>query len=410
MTLAAEAAEFGVWMWNIPSNRVWGSERWLRLFGFAPDAAVSFEMVIQRIHPDDREMVEREVRRALADRGDYAVEYRVILPDGTQNWIASRGRMYPDAHGKPARMLGAAIDITGRKQAEQEIAQQRNELIHVTRVSTMGQLASSLAHELNQPLGAILRNAEAAELFLQDPSPDLDELRAILADIRKDDQRAGEVIDRMRALMKHREPERRRLDLNLLAGEVVTLVRPDAEMRRVRLAVETDPALPPVHGDRVQLQQVLLNLLLNAMDALDDNPPARRLVTVRARHVGATVEVAVSDTGHGISADNLLRVFEPFFSSKPNGLGMGLAISRGIIEAHGGRLWAENNEAGGATFTFTLPAAEGGDAKVNEPVPHRPDCGRRRLFSDGGRTNVACIRFRGEDICFGGGVSGPTGT
>ena len=122
MTLAAEAAGFGVWMWSIPSNQVWGSERWLRLFGFAPDAAVSFEMVIQRIHPDDREMVEREVRRALVDRGDYAVEYRVILPDGTQRWIASRGRMYPDAHGKPARMLGAAIDITGRKQAEQEIA------------------------------------------------------------------------------------------------------------------------------------------------------------------------------------------------------------------------------------------------------------------------------------------------
>ena len=127
--------------------------------------------------------------------------------------------------------------------------------------------------------------------------------------------------------------------------------------------------MPPVHGDRVQLQQVLLNLLLNAMDALDDNPPERRLVTVRARPVGATVEVAVSDNGHGIAADKLSHVFEPFFSSKPNGLGMGLAISRDIIEAHGGRLWAKNNEAGGATFTFTLPAAEGGDAEVNAPVP-----------------------------------------
>jgi len=363
MTLAAEAAGFGVWMWNVATNRVWGSERWLHLFGFAPHAAITFEEVIQRIHPEDREIVEREVRRALMDRDDYAVEYRVILSDGTQKWVASRGRMYPDERGKPARMLGAAIDITGRKQAEQEIVQQRNELAHVARVSTMSQLASSLAHELNQPLGAIMRNAEAGELFLQNPSPDLDEVRAILADIRKDDQRAGAVIDRMREWMKRREVERRRLDLNLLAGEVVTLVRPDAEKRRVRLAVETDPALPPVHGDRVQLQQVLLNLLLNGMDALDDNRPARRLVTVRTRPVGATVEVTVSDTGHGISADKLLRVFEPFFSTKPNGLGMGLAISRSIIEAHGGRLWAENNEAGGATFTFTLPAAEGGNPK-----------------------------------------------
>jgi PAS domain S-box-containing protein len=257
---------------------------------------------------------------------------------------------------------GVSRNITEQKQAEQEIAQHRNELAHVARISTMSQLASSLAHELNQPLGAILRNAEAGELFLQDPSPDLDEVRAILADIRKDDQRAGAVIDRMRAWMKRREVELSFLSINLLADEVVTLVRPDVERRRVRLAVEIDPAMPPVHGDRVQLQQVLLNLLLNAMDALEDNPAARRLVSVRARSAGSTVEVAVSDTGCGISEDELLRVFEPFFTSKPNGLGMGLAISRSIIEAHGGRLWAENNAAGGTSFTFALPVAKGGDA------------------------------------------------
>jgi len=363
MTLAAEAAGFGVWMWTIATNRVWGSERWHRLFGFEPGVEVGYEMVSQRIHPDDREWVESAVRRASGDRGDFAVEYRVILPDGTQRWVSAQGRRYPDAQGRPARMMGAVIDITGRKKAELEIERQSNELAHVSRVSTMGQLASSLAHELNQPLGAILRNAEAGELFLQDPSPDLDELRSILADIRKDDQRAGEVIDRMRDFMKQRKAERRRLDLNLLVGDVATLVRPNVEKRRVRLALETDPALPPVHGDRVQLQQVLLNLLLNAVDALDENPPARRLVTVRTRPVGAMAEVAVSDTGQGISADKLLRVFEPFFTSKPNGLGMGLAISRNIIEAHRGRLWVENNEAGGATFTITLPMAEGGDAK-----------------------------------------------
>jgi C4-dicarboxylate-specific signal transduction histidine kinase len=258
-------------------------------------------------------------------------------------------------------MLGVAIDVTGRKQAEQEIERQRNALAHVTRVSTVGQLASSLAHELNQPLGAILRNAEAGELFLQDPSPDLDELRAILADIRQDDQRAGAVIDRMRALMKRRDPERHRLDLRLVVDDLFALVYADAEKRRVRLARESDPALPPVLGDRVQLQQVVLNLLLNAMDALEATPPERRLVTVRARPVGTTVEVTVSDTGPGIPADTLSRVFEPFFTTKPTGLGMGLAISRDIIEAHGGRLWAANNAAGGATFTLTLPVAEGGE-------------------------------------------------
>jgi PAS domain S-box-containing protein len=283
MTLATEAGGIGMWMWSIADNQVWGSARWLHLFGFPPDGAISLENVIQHIHPDDRGAVERDVRRALDDRADYAGEFRVALPDGTQRWLAARGRIYSDAHGKPVRTLGATIDITARNHAETEAARQRNELAHVARVSTMGELAASVTHELGQPLGAILRNAEAAELFLQAPSPDLEEVRAILADIRKDDQRAGAVIDRMRAWMNRREVERRLLSINLLAGEVAALVRSDAEMRQVRVAVETDPGVPPVHGDRVQLQQVLINLLLNAMDALDDNPPARRLVTVRAR-------------------------------------------------------------------------------------------------------------------------------
>jgi signal transduction histidine kinase len=265
---------------------------------------------------------------------------------------------------------GVAASWRAQRRHREELAElertrkQQAELAHLSRVTMLGELSGSLAHELNQPLGAIMRNAEAAELFLQDPSPDLDEVRAILADIRKDDQRAGEVIDRTRAFMKRREVERRLLDLNLLAGEVATLVRQDAEIRRVRLALETDPALPPVHGDRVQLQQVFLNLLLNAMDALNDNPPTGRRVAVRTRSAGATVEVSVSDNGHGIPADKLPRVFEPFFTTKPSGLGMGLAISRTIITAHGGRITAENNRHGGATFTFTLPVTkpQGGTA------------------------------------------------
>jgi C4-dicarboxylate-specific signal transduction histidine kinase len=323
-------------------------------------------MVIQRIHPDDRERVEGGIRRVMADRSDYVAEYRVVLPDGTQRWIVARGRIYQDSHGKPARMMGAAVDITNRKQSELEIGQQRNELAHIARVSTMGQLASSLAHELNQPLGAILRNAEAAELFLQEAAPDLDEVRAILADIRKDDQRAGAVIDRMRDMIQRRKVEHCRLNLDQLAGEVVTLLGPDAELRRVGLSFESNPALPPVLGDRVQLQQVLLNLLLNAMDAVIDNTPAKRRVAVRTRPAGAMVQVAVSDNGHGIPADKLPFVFEPFYTSKPNGLGMGLAISRSIIEAHGGRLWAENSPAGGAILTFTVPVSGEGQVASGE--------------------------------------------
>jgi C4-dicarboxylate-specific signal transduction histidine kinase len=228
---------------------------------------------------------------------------------------------------------------------------------------TMNELSTSLAHEINQPLGAILRNAEAAELFLQASSPDLEEVRAILADIRKDDQRAGAVIDRMRSLLKQREVEHTLLDLNLLAGEVITLVTPEANSRKVRLALEPVSSLPPVWGDRVQLQQVLLNLLLNAMDAMNDSAPDGRRITVRVQARGSQVKIVVSDTGHGIPADKLSQVFKAFFSTKPNGLGMGLAISHSIIEAHGGSIRAKNNEAGGATFTITLTAAEGDDAK-----------------------------------------------
>jgi len=221
----------------------------------------------------------------------------------------------------------------------------------------MGQLASTLAHELNQPLGAILRNAEAAELFLQASPPDLQEVRAILADIRKDDQRAGEVIDRMRALLKRRESQWSELDLNAMAEEVADLLRFDADARRVKLTLELSRSVSRVRGDRVQLQQVLLNLILNAMDAINGCEAEKRSVAVCVRTASADVEVAVSDMGQGILADNLKHLFEPFFTTKPSGMGLGLAISHTIIQVHGGRLWAENNLEGGATFYFTVPAA-----------------------------------------------------
>jgi len=226
----------------------------------------------------------------------------------------------------------------------------------------LGELSSSLAHELNQPLGAILRNTEAAELFLQEPSPDLEELRSILADIRKDDERAGAVIDRMRALVKRSEIEHSLLDLNLLANEVISLVRPDADSRKVRLTLEPASSLPPVFGDRVQLQQVLLNLLLNAIHAVNDSALDRRRVTVRVKPAGKQVDVVVSDTGHGIPTDKLPRLFEPFFTTKQNGMGMGLPISRTIMKAHLGSIRAENDPAGGAMFCFTLPVAGEGSA------------------------------------------------
>jgi PAS domain S-box-containing protein len=372
MSLASEAAGFGVWVWSVAGNQAWGSERWLRLFGFERDATVTFENINQRIHPDDREGVERAVRRAVADRGDYAAEYRVVLPDNTQRWVAARGRVYPDTQGKPVRMMGATIDITARKQAEAETLRQRAELAHVARVSTMGELAASVAHELNQPLGAILANAEAADLFLNQDPPALDELRAILVDIRQDDERASEVIRRMRALLRKHELERLPLEINSVVEDVLQVVSGDAALRKIAIGAELAPGLPKILGDRVHLQQVLLNLILNGMDAMVGEPRERRRLSIRTRSsADSLVELAVMDSGHGIAPEMLPRLFEAFYITKPNGMGMGLSISRTIIEAHHGRISAENNASGGATFRVMLPVSGEGQVKWKYPLAAR---------------------------------------
>ncbi|MCX6922786.1 MAG: ATP-binding protein, partial [Verrucomicrobia bacterium] len=255
------------------------------------------------------------------------------------------------------RRIALALE---RERLAHEMQELREELAHSSRVSTMGHLASALAHELSQPLGAILSNAEAAELLIEQDPPDLAEIRTVLTDIRRDDERARGVIDRIRTMLKRRKVEHTQLNLGELLHEVAALVSADALRREVQLTIAVLPDLPPVRGDRVQLQQVLLNLLLNAMDAMSEQPPETRRLLVQARSIeNQKVEVSVRDSGPGITVQELPSVFEPFFSTKPHGMGLGLPISRNIIEAHSGRLWAENNLGGGASFYFTLPVANG---------------------------------------------------
>jgi two-component system sensor kinase FixL len=359
MALVADAAGLGLWVWTMPQDTVWATERLNAILGFEPGEPISIVSFLGHVYPEDREPTRRALQRALDERADYWAEYRVVLPDGRHRWIAAHGRVQRPERNAALRMLGVCIDITVRKENEVEMAKLRAELTHVGRLSSMAQLASGLAHELNQPLGAILRNAEAAELLLQASPPDLEEVRAILADICKDDHRAGEVIDHMRALLKRRGLERVELQVADLVDEVLVLVQPDAASRQVRLGVEVPRALPAVRGDRVQLQQVLLNLILNGMDAMADVPAEGRRLVVRARQADpGTVEVAIADRGHGVAAEKLERLFEPFFTTKPDGMGLGLPISATIIGAHGGRLWADSGPTG-ATFCFTLPVSGG---------------------------------------------------
>jgi signal transduction histidine kinase len=243
-----------------------------------------------------------------------------------------------------------------RKHADADARLHLRELAHLNRVATMGVLTTALAHELNQPLGAILRNAEAAELLLQHAAPDLQELRAIVADIKRDDERAGGTIDRLRAMLRQRPIELESVNLVRLVNDVVSLAHPAATRRGIQIESDMPAEIPTARCDRVHVQQVLLNLIMNGMDAINEAPNGEARVFIRARTAGNhQVEVSVSDTGPGIASEALPRVFEPFFTTKTSGMGMGLAISRALVEAHGGRLWASEHAARGATFRFTLP-------------------------------------------------------
>ena len=300
------------------------------------------------------------VDKSLAGGSDYEGEYRVILPDGRIRWLASRGHIEFNKHGLPLRMYGVSIDITRRKQAELDVQKQRNELAHLSRVTMLGELSGSLAHELNQPLAAILSNAQAALRFLAQDVDALNEVRDILKDIVAEDKRAGEVIHRLRLLLRKDEVQHQPLDVNEVVREVLKLVRSDLASRNIVVNIDLSSELPTVIGDRVLLQQVLLNLILNGCDAV----AYAEIVEHRQLHIhtlwnGDAVQVSVRDQGRGIALDDMERIFEPFFTTKPQGMGLGLAICRTIINAHNGQLWATNNADCGASFYFTLPSYPG---------------------------------------------------
>jgi PAS domain S-box-containing protein len=308
------------------------------------------------------EAVRGYIDRALAGE-ELEFEAELTTRDGASRYVQALYVPHVDERGGVLGIYALVHDITEHRRVDLEIQRQRDELAHVARVSTLGELTASLAHEIHQPLAAIMSNAQAALRFLAQDEPDFQEVRDILEDIVADDRRATEVIQRLRLLLRRARPELAPLALNGLIGDVLTLLKREVFLRGITIEVQLDPDLPPVVGDRVQIQQVVLNLVLNAADAMADSAPeSRRLIIRTEREEEGKVRVAVRDFGTGLDGQNLQRLFEPFYSTKPEGLGMGLAISRSIVEAHGGRLWASNNPDRGAIFMFTIRVSQGGEA------------------------------------------------
>jgi PAS domain S-box-containing protein len=356
MRVAAEAVNLGFWEWDLGKDEISATDARGALLGWPASGRITLEDFISRMHPDDRNRMRQFIDDAIHKGQDYDSEYRLVLPDGIVRWMSTRGSVHLDALGKPARLLGISVDITARKQAELEAKERRDELSHLSRVALIGEMSASIAHELNQPLAGILSNAGAGQRFIDRGDVDLQELRDLLTDISTDGRRAAEVVRSIRSMVKKEGPAMQRINLNDIVMNVVHMVGPDALLHSCELKTSLDERLPTVEGDPVQMQQVLVNLIMNAFDAMLDIPASKRKIEITTQHnADGTVRTSVRDYGAGISGETSERMFEQFFTTKPEGLGMGLAIVRSILESHAGTITVENAEGGGTRFHFTLP-------------------------------------------------------
>ncbi len=351
----------GSWAWNLTTGEAAWSAEHFRIFGLDPNATTpSYAAFVERVHPEDRATFEDMLEKAVRDGSDFQCDFRIVTPDGATKYVHSLGRLVANS-ARHTEFIGTVMDVTERRLSEEALRSAVADLERASRLSTMGQLTVSIAHEINQPLAAIITNADACLLWLEADRPDLEEARQAAARIVRNGHRAGDIIKSVRSLTRKSTPEMVSLDINDVIREVIVLM--GAEFRRHGVRVETSlrSNLDSVIGDRVQLQQVVLNLIMNGIEAMADSTHRQRQMQIRsAGDESGHVRVAVEDSGPGLDPARADRLFEAFFTTKPEGMGMGLSICRSIIDAHGGRLWASPNLPTGAVFQFTLPAAVGG--------------------------------------------------
>jgi PAS domain S-box-containing protein len=360
---AQRLSHSGVAAYN-ETDILYGSEETFRIWGFDPAQGVpSREAVNQRIHPDDRNQLLAEVQRAVSEKRNYSFAYRIVLPDRTIKHLETIGRPAFSKSGELVEIVTTHVDVTERKRAQEEhkrLRQLEADLAHMNRMSMMGELAASLIHEITQPIASARNNARAALNFFDNQPSDLSEIKEALGCVVDDADRAGHIVGRMRDQIKKAPPRRDRFDLNEAINEVVALARSALTENEVSVQTRLAEGSLPVQGDRVQVQQVTLNLILNAVEAMGsiEAAAARELLISTKQSETKAIVVAVGDSGPGIDPEDRERVFQAFYTTKSSGVGMGLSICRSIIEAHGGRLWADANEPRGAVFQFTLSNAE----------------------------------------------------
>ena len=359
LTDAQSMAHIGSWAFNLVTHKILhSSDENARLYGFDPSQGpIPTERFFATLLPEDEPYVTAIHERAVREGTDfYLDEYRIRHTDGTIRFLCAIG--HRNATGEPSDYVGVTMDITDRKRAEQErerLRQLEAEVAHTNRVNMMGELAAAIAHEIKQPIAASITSANALSRWLAHDPPDLDRARAAAARIEQDANRAADVINSLQSFYRTGIPtKRQRIDLKEVIGEMAVLLRAEADRYGIVIRHEIDTEMPKIFASRVQLQQVLMNLMLNAIEAMKD---AGGEMTIKTRvNASGSVVTSVSDTGVGLAAESTERIFDPFHTTKPQGTGMGLTITRSIVESYGGRVWATDNPGAGATFHFTLPS------------------------------------------------------